>query len=230
MSETVPTGETELAPIPEQPLVGVLGGTGDQGMGLAYRWAAAGMRVMIGSRIVDRAHAAAAEVGLGVVGGANSDVAEACDIAVVSVPWSGHEALVSSLTVELAGKVVVDCVNPLGFDKRGAYVLPVAEGSAAEQAQHLLPHSAVVGAFHNVSSVLLGDRSLETVDTDTLVLGDVRAATDAVQGLADAIPGMRGIYGGRLRNCGQIEALTANLISVNRRYKAHAGIRVTDVG
>jgi hypothetical protein len=80
-----------------------------------------------------------------------------------------------------------------------------------------------------VSAQLLLDEELASVDTDVLVLGDVRAATDTVQALVDVIPGMRGIYGGRLRNCAQVEALTANLISVNRRYKAHAGIRITDV-
>ena len=129
----------------------------------------------------------------------------------------------------LAGKILVDCVNPLGFDGKGAYVLNVPEGSAAEQAAALLPQSVVVGAFHNVSAVLLLDRERTTVDTDVLVLGDDRAATDRVQDLVGLIPGMRGIYGGRLRNAAQVEALTANLISVNRRYKAHAGIRITDV-
>jgi len=79
------------------------------------------------------------------------------------------------------------------------------------------------------SAQLLLDTELAAVHTDVLVLGDVREATDAVQALVDCITGMRGIYGGRLRNAMQVEALTANLISVNRRYKAHAGIRVTDV-
>jgi 8-hydroxy-5-deazaflavin:NADPH oxidoreductase len=124
---------------------------------------------------------------------------------------------------------VVDCVNPLGFDGKGAYPLDVPEGSAAEQAAALLPESTVVAAFHHVSAVLLLDPSVETVDTDVLVLGDDREATDAIQELVAAIPGMRGIYAGRLRNARQVEALTANLISVNRRYKAHAGLRVTDV-
>ena len=112
----------------------------------------------------------------------------------------------------LAGKVVVDCVNPLGFDKQGAYALPVEEGSAAQQAAALLPDSTVVGAFHNVSAVLLEDPDVDEVDTDVLVLGDDREATDLVQALADAIPGVRGVYGGRLRNAHQVEALTANLI------------------
>jgi NADPH-dependent F420 reductase len=86
-----------------------------------------------------------------------------------------------------------------------------------------------VGAFHNVSAVLLEDPSVESVDTDVLVLGDKREATDLVQALAEVIPGVRGVYGGRLRNAHQVEALTANLISINRRYKAHSGLRVTDI-
>jgi NADPH-dependent F420 reductase len=145
------------------------------------------------------------------------------------VPWEGHAELLVSLAPALAGKVVVDCVNPLGFDKQGAFALKVEEGSATEQAAALLPDSTVVGAFHNVSAALLEDPSVERVETDVLVLGDDRAATDLVQALADTIPGMRGVYGGRRRNAHQVEALTANLISVNRRYKAHAGVRVTDV-
>ena len=77
--------------------------------------------------------------------------------------------------------------------------------------------------------MLLEDPTVERIDTDVLVLGDDREATDLVQALADTVPGMRGLYGGRLRNAHQVEAFTANLISVNRRYKAHAGVRVTDV-
>ena len=105
----------------------------------------------------------------------------------------------------------------------------MAEGSAAQQAQVLLPDSVVVGAFHHLSAVRLLDDAVASVDTDVMVVGDDRAATDLVQRLAQTIPGMRGIYAGRLRNARQVEALTANLISVNRRYKAHAGLRVTDV-
>jgi NADPH-dependent F420 reductase len=92
-----------------------------------------------------------------------------------------------------------------------------------------LPDSTVVAAFHHVSAVLLLDPDVTEIETDVLVLGDDRAATDLVQALVARIAGMRGIYAGRLRNAGQVEALTANLVSVNRRYKAHAGLRVTDV-
>lgn len=212
-----------------EPRIGVLGGTGDQGQGLALRLAKSGLSVTVGSRSLERAQASAAELGNGIVGLSNADCASASDIVIAAVPYDGHKDLLESIRAELVGKIVIDCVNPLGFDKQGAFVLPVPEGSAAQQAQAVLPESTVVGAFHNVSAQLLLDTAVETIRTDVLVLGDDREATDAVQALVDRIPGMRGIFGGRLRNAAQVEALTANLISVNRRYKVHAGIRITDV-
>ena len=216
--------------------VGVLGGTGPQGKGLAYRLARAGQRVLVGSRDAERGRTAAEEIN-GMLDGSgtllegfdNARAAKEADLVIVAVPWEGHAATLQLLREQLAGKVVVDCVNPLGFDKQGCYLLPVPEGSAAQQAATLLPDSQVVAAFHHVSATVLVDASTDKVDTDVLVLGDDRVATDLVQALADRIPGVRGIYGGRLRNAGQVEGLTANLVSVNRRYKAHAGIRVTDV-
>ena len=210
-------------------IVGVLGGTGDQGRGLAYRLATAGNPVIIGSRSAERAQATAAELGAGVRGMANADAARESDVVIVAVPWEGHRDLLASLAGPLAGKVVIDCVNPLGFDKRGCYPLPVQAGSAAEQAAEVLPDSRVVGAFHHVSAVVLLDPEVTTVDLDVMVLGEDREATDLVQALAGRIPGIRGVYAGRLRNCGQVEALTANFVSINRRYKAHAGLRVTDI-
>ena len=209
--------------------VSVLGGTGEQGRGLARRLALAGCPVVLGSRDAARAVAAAEGLPGSVTGADNAAAAAAGDVVIVAVPWDGHRELLASLAGELAGKVVVDCVNPLGFDKQGAYALPVEEGSAAQQAAAVLPDSRVVGAFHHISAVLLLDETVETVDTDVLVLGDDREATDLIQALADLVPGMRGVYAGRLRNAHQVEALTANLISVNRRYKAHAGVRITDV-
>ncbi|MEU7936735.1 NADPH-dependent F420 reductase [Microbispora bryophytorum] len=207
--------------------IGILGGTGDQGKGLARRFSLAGHTVLIGSRSAERAQEAARE--MGVRGAANADVAGEADVVIVAVPWEGHKALLESLREPLAGKIVVDCVNPLGFDKQGAYALPVEEGSAAQQAAAVLTGSRVVAAFHHVSAVLLLDPSVAEIDLDVLVLGDDREATDVVRALAGRIPGARGVYAGRLRNAHQVEAFTANLISVNRRYKAHAGIRVTDV-
>ncbi|MEV7969617.1 NADPH-dependent F420 reductase [Sphaerisporangium sp. NPDC088356] len=211
--------------------IGILGGTGDQGKGLARRFALAGHPVVIGSRSASRAQEAAESLGadLPVRGAENSGAASEADIVIVAVPWDGHKPLIESLRSELTGKIVVDCVNPLGFDKQGAFALTVEEGSAAQQAAAVLPDSRVVAAFHHVSAVLLLDPEVAEVDLDVLVLGDDREATDTVQALASQIPGVRGVYGGRLRNAHQIEAFTANLISINRRYKAHAGLRITDV-
>jgi NADPH-dependent F420 reductase len=209
--------------------IGILGGTGDQGKGLARRFALAGHAVLIGSRSAERAQEAAASIGGPVRGADNSAVAAEADVVIVAIPWEGHKSTLESLRAELAGKIVVDCVNPIGFDKQGAFALQVEEGSAAQQAAEVLPGSRVVAAFHHVSAVLLLDPEVEEIDLDVLVLGDDREATDTVQALAGQIPGVRGVYGGRLRNAHQIEGLTANLISINRRYKAHAGLRVTDV-
>jgi 8-hydroxy-5-deazaflavin:NADPH oxidoreductase len=211
--------------------VGILGGTGDQGRGLGRRLAMAGNRVIIGSRHPGRAAAAAASIGSPpqVTGAANEDAARAADLVIAAVPWEGHAELLARLAGALEGKIVVDCVNPLAFDAAGAYAIPVPEGSAAQQAAAVLSGSTVVGAFHHVSAMLLLDPEVAELDQDVLVLGDDRHATDLVQALAGRIPGVRGVYAGRLRNCGQVEALTANLVAVNRRYKAHAGLRVTDV-
>ena len=212
--------------------IGILGGTGDQGKGLARRFALAGHPVVIGSRKAERAQQTADDLGadLPVSGAVNSVAASQADVVIVAVPWDGHRATLESLRTELARKIVVDCVNPLGFEKgKGAYALPVAEGSAAQQAAAVLPDSRVVAAFHHVSAKLLLDPEVDGMDLDVLVLGDDREATDLVQALAGRIPGMRGVYGGRLHNAHQVEAFTANLISINRRYKAHAGLRVTDV-
>ncbi len=213
--------------------VAVLGGTGPQGRGLARRFAAAGLPVVIGSRNAERAESTAKELadatGGPVTGAANDEAAAKGDIVIVAVPWDGHKELLVELAPVLEGKIVVDCVNPMGFDGKGAYALQVEEGSAAQQAEALLPGSRVVAAFHHVSAVLLEDPAVDSMDTDVLVLGDDREATDVVRELAGRIPGMRGIYAGRLRNAHQVEALTCNLISINRRYKAHSGLRITDV-
>lgn len=187
---------------------------------------------MIGSRDAAKAEMVAKEMredGVGVVGIDNRAAAAAADVVIVAVPWDGHAKLLAELRPELAGKIVIDCVNPLGFDKQGPYALQVLEGSAAEQAKALLPDSRVVGAFHHLSAALLEDMTVENLDTDVLVLGDDDQAVDVVIELSALLPGVRGVFGGRLRNAHQVEALTANLIAMNKRYKAHAGVRITDV-
>ncbi len=224
--------------------IAIVGGTGPQGRGLAARFAAAGLVVRLGSRDGERAGAAAGEAAAlaarlaGAAGGdaagdvtgtANVEAVAGAGMVVVAVPWAAHAATLRELEPALRGMVVVDCVNPLGFDERGPYALAVDEGSAAEQAQALLPEARVVAAFHHVSAALLLDGGRPSVDTDVLVLGDDRSAADAVVALAGLVPGMRGVFGGRLRNAGQVEALTANLIAANRRYKTHAGVRLTGI-
>ncbi|MGI5214077.1 NADPH-dependent F420 reductase [Plantactinospora sp. CA-290183] len=218
-------------------VVGIIGGTGDQGRGLAYRLARAGQRVLIGSRSAERAVSSAEEIGAlpgipagaALSGGANADVASRSDVVVVAVPWDGHRATLAELRGPLAGKIVIDCVNPLGFDKQGPYPLPVEEGSAVQQAAALLPDSRVCAAFNHVSAPLLADPEIDRIDLDVLICTEDRELVGVVAALAARIPGMRGIYAGRLRNAHQVEAFTANLIAINKRYRAHAGIRVTDL-
>ena len=213
--------------------IGILGGTGPQGRGLGRRFAMAGHEVLLGSRDAGRAQQAAAELadaelaGAGSVSGvANADAARA-EIVVVAVPYEGHADLLASLADELAGTVVVDCVNPLGFDKQGPFPLEVPDGSAAQEAQRILPGSTVVAAFHHVSAVLLDDPTVTDIGGDVLVLGEDRDVVARIIDLVPAIPGARGVYAGRLRLAHTVESFTANLLAVNRRYQAHAGIAVT---
>ncbi|HET9420964.1 MAG TPA: NADPH-dependent F420 reductase [Nocardioides sp.] len=211
--------------------IAVVGGTGPQGKGLAYRFARHGHRVVVGSRTAEKASAAAEEInarlaGDPVTGAVNADASVDADVVVIAVPWDGHDELVGSLP--LAGKTVVSCVNPLAFDKRGAHGLVIDDGrgSAAERAQALAPDAKVVGAFHNVSAVgLWGDD--EFLDEDVLCVGDSDEGKEVAMELARAVTGRDGISAGKLRLARQLEPLTAVLISINRRYKVHSGIRIT---
>jgi NADPH-dependent F420 reductase len=215
--------------------IGVLGGTGPQGKGLGLRFAIAGHSVVLGSRDVARASAAAEEVrgmrpgtSLDVRGGTNEDAASSGSVVVLAVPYDGHLPTVTSLAPLLDGKVVVDCVNPMAFDKAGALPVDVREGSAAEQTAALAPGARVVSAFHDVSARrLFGTNS--SVNTDILVCGDDADAKTMVIGLATQVPGMRGIDAGPLRLSRELEALTTVLLAINKRYKTHAGVRITGV-
>jgi len=212
--------------------VAILGGTGPEGRGLALRFARAGVPVVVGSRDAARAAEIAGGLapgdGLALSGAANPDAASQADIVLVAVPWEGHERTVRDLADVLAGKLVVDIVNPLEFDERGPATIRVPEGSAAEQAAALLPRSTVVAGFHHVSAKHLVDEP-HPVDTDVLVCGDDRAAKDRVIALAERIPGVRGIDAGLLRMAHILEDWTSVLLSVNRGYRTSAGIRLTDL-
>jgi NADPH-dependent F420 reductase len=215
--------------------IAVMGGTGPQGKGLGYRFARHGHAVVVGSRAAEKAAAVAEEIrarldgveGAGEVAGvANADACADADVVLLAVPWDGHDELVASLP--LAGKTVISCVNPLAFDKRGAHGLVIdgGEGSAAERAQALAPEATVVGAFHNVSAVgLWGDE--DHLDEDVLCVGDSDEGKAVAMNLARAVTGREGISAGKLRLARQLEPLTAVLISINRKYKVHSGIRIT---
>jgi NADPH-dependent F420 reductase len=220
--------------VADQLTLGLLGGTGPQGRGLALRLAAAGHQVLLGSRSAERAAGVVAELvasagsgrDLPIRGVANADAAAAADVVFLVFPFEGQAAVLPALADAIGGKLVVDVINPLGWDERGAYLLEVPEGSAAEQAQALLPGARVTAAFHHAPPRLLADLERE-VDTDVLVVGDDPAARAEVIELADQIPGCRGVDAGPLRLARQLEGFTAVVVGINRRYKIHAGVRIT---
>jgi 8-hydroxy-5-deazaflavin:NADPH oxidoreductase len=215
--------------------IAVIGGTGPQGRGLAYRLALAGHTVTIGSRDAARAAEKAEEIaakigGSAAISGAENSVAAATsDVVLLAVPWDGHADLVASLAAELAGKTIISCVNPLGFDQNGPYGLTLAE-SAAEEAQRIVLDAAVVGSFHHVAALSLWKTEGPLSHEDILVCGDNAQAKALVMDLAAAVTGKRGIDAGALRLARQLEPLTAVLININKNYKTRSGLAITGVG
>jgi NADPH-dependent F420 reductase len=210
--------------------IALIGGTGPEGRGLALRFALAGHRVVIGSRQAERGAQAASELAAAApqrdLSGTTNDLAllEA-DIAVIVTPYDGHAATLEALRDRLAGKIVVDAVVPVRFD-RGPRAIEVEAGSAAEEAAALLPDSRVVGAFHNLAADVLLDPT-SSVDADVLVTGNDAEAKAIVSTLAGQIPGVRAVDAGPLRFTRFVEGLTVLLIGINGRYKAHSSIRVS---
>ena len=209
----------------------ILGGTGKEGAGLAMRWALRGYRVLIGSRSADRAKTRAAEMNreLGgdyLTGLANAEAAAAADIVILSVPYGAHQATLSGLRDECAGKILVDLTVPLQPPEITQVNLP-AGAAAALEAQSILGAAAtVVAAFQNVSAVKLKQLD-QPVDCDVLVCADDAAARKDVMALVEAA-GMRGIDAGALKNAVAAEALTPVLLHINKTYGvAGAGIRIT---
>ena len=214
-------------------MIGFIGGTGPEGKGLALRFAMAGERVAIGSRDAQRARDAADEVGelqdgLSVSGGLNEQVAEDSDIVFIAVPYSGHRPTLESLRDRLEGKLVVDVVAPLRFSRGVASAVEVEEGSAAQQAQILLPNSTVVGAFHNLSAEDLMQPNVDIV-SDVVVCADDKKAKSRFMHLAETISAVRAVDGGGLQNSRYVEELTALLININRIYKAHSTIKIVGI-
>ena len=216
--------------------IAIIGGTGDQGRGLALRWARAGREVVIGSRDAARATAAAEELRAALGGGAqlegasNAEAAAGASTVVLTIPFAAQIATLKEVRERLApGSLLIDVTVPLepAVGGRPSRVLGVWAGSAAEQCAELAPPGVeVVSAFHNVAAAVLADLAHE-VECDIIVCGDRKEAKERARPLVAAIPGCRYIDGGVLANSRTVEALTALLIGVNVRYKTHAGIRIT---
>jgi hypothetical protein len=217
--------------------IAILGGTGDLGTGLARRWVEAGYTVIIGSRTAEKAETAAADLhqvmsGRGLTGIAvqameNLAAARAADLVVITVPFSHQVSTLETVREALIGKILIDVTVPLVPPKVGTVQLP-AGGSAGEIAQNLLGEEVqVVSAFQNVAAHHLQEG--HGLDCDVLVSGNSKDAREVVVGLVEAA-GMRGFHAGPIANAAAAEALTSVLITINRRYKCHAGIRITGLG
>lgn len=211
--------------------IAVLGGTGQEGGGLALRWAKAGHRVILGSRDAARAAAAAAEMkaklgGGSITGEANKGAAEAAEIVVLTVPFAAQRSTVEDVREALAGKILIDATAPLVPPKVARVQLP-AGGSAVAAIQAMLGEDVrVVSAFQNVSAHHLHDLE-HSIECDVLVCGDDPAARETVIGLAADI-GLRGVHAGPIVNSAAAEAITSILIAMNMRYKVPGtGIRIT---
>jgi NADPH-dependent F420 reductase len=216
--------------------IGILGGTGPEGSGLAARWAAAGEHIVIGSRDAQRATETAkllrARLGptAKIEGTDNSSAVAQCEVVVLTVPFSGQAALLKQLkSLWKTGQIVIDTTVPLAAAVGGvpSRMLGVWQGSAAQQTRDLIPATvAVAAAFHNVSAELLSQDG--PVDCDILVCSDDENAKQIASELAAKIPGARPLNAGKLENARIVESLTALLIGLNARYKVHtAGIRFT---
>jgi 8-hydroxy-5-deazaflavin:NADPH oxidoreductase len=214
-------------------MIAIMGGTGPEGKGLALRLAAAGEIVMIGSRYRERALAAAEEVrrripDAWIRGAINRRAAREADIIIITVPFAGHVRVLQLLSRYAAGKMVIDTVVPLAFGKGRIDVIPVEEGSAAEQAQRMLPDSHVVAAFLNLSASELAAIG-HPLDADVVVCADNAAARNATMAMINRIPGLRAINGDGLANAHHLEETTALLLGLNRTYRKQTSIRITGI-
>ena len=214
--------------------LGIVGGTGKEGKGLAYRWLLAGHKVIIGSRQYEKAQTAVDELSEfmgfkpeGLMGMENLEAVEACDIAVITVPYAGHKATLEDLKDALQGKIVIDVVVPIVPPKVTKVQMPEA-GSAAQEAQAILGDACqVVDAFQNISHERLMGKG--DTDCDVLVCGKGKAARDVVLGLV-ADTGLKGWDAGPIENAVVVEGLTSVLIGLNIQHKVHAsGIRITGI-
>jgi hypothetical protein len=212
--------------------VGILGGTGPAGRGVAIRLASCGYEVVLGSRDADRASETAKGIvprGSGSVrGGTNGDAAN-CDLVVVATPWDSAVATVSALRAQLAGKTVISMVNALSREGRELVPLYPPRGSMAAQIAFALPASTIVGAFHHLPAAQMEDLD-SGLDADVVIFSDDDEARQRVNEIVDQMPGLRGIVAGSMSLASPVEAFTAVCISINIRHKAHSYVKLAGLG
>jgi 8-hydroxy-5-deazaflavin:NADPH oxidoreductase len=221
--------------VAELPTIPIVGGTGALGVGLALRWARAGAPIVLGSRSAERAEEAAAKLrektaGAQVEGMLNEEAAKQAEIVFLTVPFRAQSENLNNLREALQpGQILVDCTVPLAAAVSGKATrsLGVWQGSAAQQAQEMVPDGVtVVAALHTVGAPTLADPNVE-LDEDVPLCGDRKADKAKVARLIELIPGLRPVNAGALEMARIVEQLTPMLISINTRYKAHAGIKLT---
>jgi len=210
--------------------IGLIGGTGPEGLGLAMRFAKAGDEVFIGSRSLERAEEAAAKVleklpDARVKGLLNAEAIERAGIVFLTVPFAAHREMLEELREVIGEKILVDVVVPVEFGRDGVVVTPVEEGSAAQQAGAILPRAKIVSGFHHLPAPDL-QRIERPMQGDVLVCGDHKVAKQRVIEQAEKIEYVRGLDLGGLANSRYLEALTAVLLNLNKLYKARAGVRI----
>ncbi|HUY17191.1 MAG TPA: NADPH-dependent F420 reductase [Acidimicrobiales bacterium] len=208
--------------------VGILGGTGPAGRGVAIRLASAGYDVVIGSRDEARAQVTASTLharGEGQVRGASNDDAAACDLVVVATPWDSAVATVSALRASLANKTVISMVNALTREGKELVPLYPPRGSMAAQLAFALPESTIVGAFHHLPASEM--ENLDSgLDADVIIVSDDATARDDVARVVNEMPGLHGVVAGSMSLASAVEAFTAVCVSINIRHKAHSYVKL----
>ena len=212
-------------------MLAFLGGTGPEGKGLALRLAMAGEATILGSRDAGRAAASAEELRklapqARIEGAANAEAAALADVVFLTFPYEGQRPVLEQLGAVLEGKVVVNVIAPMTFQRgRGASATEVEAGSAAQEAQELLPGSLIVGAFQTVSAEQLQEPDT-ALEGDVIICSDHQRAKDLVFSLVPKIANLRPVDGGILANAKYVEQITSLLVNINRIYKIHAGIKI----
>ena len=210
--------------------IGIIGGTGPEGLGLAMRFAKAGDRVTIGSRSQERAEDAERKVkkalpAAKVRGLVNAEAVEQAEVVFLTVPWDAHQSTLENLAEAIGDKVLVDVVVPMLFDRGQPKAILVEEGSAAQQARAVARQAKVVSAFHHLDGTDL--QNIERpMQGDVLVCGDHRGAMKKVMALVEHIEYVRALDAGSLSNARYLEEWTVMLLHLNRIHKAHTGVRI----